>query len=99
VDAPALVADGVWWRYHRGPWLLRDLSVRVASGELLRVRGGNGAGKSTLLRLLAGCVVPHRGSVTAHPRQRNDESPMRAPGCRDCKNMFLCRLLHLASLN
>jgi ABC-type multidrug transport system ATPase subunit len=68
VDAPALVADGVWWRYRRGPWLLRDLSVRVAPGELLRVRGGNGAGKSTLLRLLAGCVVPHRGSVTTAGR-------------------------------
>jgi ABC-type multidrug transport system ATPase subunit len=63
VDAPALVAEGVWWRYHRDPWLLRDVSVCVPPGGLLRVRGGNGAGKSTLLRLLAGCVVPHRGSV------------------------------------
>jgi ABC-type multidrug transport system ATPase subunit len=68
VVAAALVAEGVWWRYTRGPWLLRDVSVRIAPGELLRVRGGNGAGKSTLLRLLAGCLVPHRGSVTTAER-------------------------------
>jgi ABC-type transport system involved in cytochrome c biogenesis ATPase subunit len=59
----ALTAERVWWRYRHGPWLLRELSVEVAPGELLRVRGGNGAGKSTLLRLLAGCAVPDRGTV------------------------------------
>jgi ABC-type transport system involved in cytochrome c biogenesis ATPase subunit len=68
VTAPALVAERVWWRYRRGPWLLRDLSVQVGAGELLRVRGGNGAGKSTLLRLLAGCAVPDRGSVRTTAR-------------------------------
>jgi ABC-type transport system involved in cytochrome c biogenesis ATPase subunit len=68
VTAPALVAERVWWRYRRGPWLLRDLSVEIAPGELLRVRGANGAGKSTLLRLLAGCAVPSRGSVRTTAR-------------------------------
>ena len=61
--APALAADGVWWRYHRHAWLLSDLSLAVPPGSLLRVRGGNGSGKSTLLRLLAGCVEPHRGQI------------------------------------
>ncbi len=59
----ALSAEGVWWRYRRAPWLLRDVSVAVPPGGLLRVRGGNGTGKSTLLRLLAGCLSPHRGHV------------------------------------
>lgn len=68
MTAPALVAERVWWRYRRGPWLLRELSAEVAPGELLRVRGGNGAGKSTLLRLLAGCAVPDRGSVRTAAR-------------------------------
>jgi ABC-type transport system involved in cytochrome c biogenesis ATPase subunit len=58
-----LTAVGVWWRHGRSPWLLRDLSVTVGPGELLRVRGGNGTGKSTLLRLLAGVLEPHRGRV------------------------------------
>ncbi|NYJ08848.1 ABC transporter ATP-binding protein [Petropleomorpha daqingensis] len=59
----ALTAEGVWWRYRRGPWVLRELSVEVAPGQLLRVRGGNGRGKSTLLRLLAGVVVPPKGRI------------------------------------
>jgi ABC-type transport system involved in cytochrome c biogenesis ATPase subunit len=66
--APSLTAEGVWWRYRRGPWVLRDLSVTVGPGELLRVRGGNGGGKSTLLALLAGVVRPTRGSVRAPGR-------------------------------
>jgi ABC-type transport system involved in cytochrome c biogenesis ATPase subunit len=53
----------MWWRYRRAPWLLRDVSLTLGPGELLRVHGGNGAGKSTLLRLLAGCAVPDRGTV------------------------------------
>jgi ABC-type transport system involved in cytochrome c biogenesis ATPase subunit len=65
---PALDARGVGWRYPRSPWLLRDLSLSVAPGELLRVRGGNGSGKSTLLRLLAGCTAPRRGWIRAAGR-------------------------------
>lgn len=64
----ALAAEGVWWRYGRGPWLLRDVSVSVPAGSVLRVVGGNGSGKSTLLGLLAGCAVPWRGSVTSDGR-------------------------------
>lgn len=61
---PALVADGVSFRYRRGPELLDGVSLSVPAGSLLRVRGGNGAGKSTLLRLLAGTLRPRRGTVT-----------------------------------
>lgn len=62
--APALLsAEGVGWRYRRGPWLLDRVTLTVPAGGLLRVRGGNGAGKSTLLRLLAGTVEPRRGAV------------------------------------
>jgi ABC-type transport system involved in cytochrome c biogenesis ATPase subunit len=61
--ASSLIADGVGWRYGRGPWVLRDVSFTVGPGELLRVRGGNGRGKSTLIALVAGVVVPSRGAV------------------------------------
>jgi ABC-type transport system involved in cytochrome c biogenesis ATPase subunit len=66
--ASSLTAEAVWWRYRRGPWVVRDVSCTVAPGELLRVRGGNGVGKSTLLALLAGVVRPSHGWVHAPGR-------------------------------
>ncbi|MFG2961354.1 ABC transporter ATP-binding protein [Streptomyces sp. NPDC048291] len=42
---------------------LRDVSCRVAGGEVLALIGANGAGKSTLLRTLAGVTRPRAGTV------------------------------------
>jgi len=42
---------------------LQDLSLEVASGEVVALIGANGAGKSTALRLLAGLERPDAGSV------------------------------------
>ena len=40
------------------------LSFEAASGEALAVIGPNGSGKTSLLRLIAGLLVPARGSIT-----------------------------------
>lgn len=50
-------------------WALRDVSMTVYQGETLGVIGRNGAGKSTLLRLLAGILLPDRGTLTNHGYQ------------------------------
>ena len=44
-------------------YALRSVSLRLAAGERLGVIGRNGAGKSTLLRVIAGVIVPQRGTV------------------------------------
>jgi ABC-type polysaccharide/polyol phosphate transport system ATPase subunit len=44
-------------------WALRDISLRIASGERVAIVGGNGAGKSTLLRLLAMIYPPTTGKL------------------------------------
>ncbi|MBZ0114311.1 MAG: ABC transporter ATP-binding protein [Thermoanaerobaculia bacterium] len=43
--------------------VLRGVSGRVATGELLLVRGANGSGKSTLVRCLAGLLRPQSGEI------------------------------------
>ena len=42
---------------------LRDVDVRLRSGQTTALMGRNGAGKSTLMNILAGSATPDRGSV------------------------------------
>jgi ABC-type polysaccharide/polyol phosphate transport system ATPase subunit len=66
LDEPALLLKSVlpFSRPHRSELLaLRDIDLRVDSGETLGVLGRNGAGKSTLLRLLAGVTRPSEGRM------------------------------------
>lgn len=53
----------------RGDRLLFErLSLSLAAGDLLWVRGPNGTGKSSLLRLVAGLLRPAAGTVKRHAR-------------------------------
>src|SRR6185312_16279300 len=45
-------------------WALRNVNLRVASGERVGIVGANGAGKSTLLRLLARIYPPSSGTIS-----------------------------------
>ena len=61
---PGTMRDLLRGRLFGEPHLaLGELSLDVASGEILCVMGPNGAGKSTLLRMLAGLLVPSSGEA------------------------------------
>ncbi len=55
VDALALSRGGIE--------LFRDITVRIASEEILWIHGGNGIGKTTLLEGLCGLLRPDRGRI------------------------------------
>ncbi len=61
-SAPLLEVEGLAVSYG-SVVALRDVSLRVAHGEIVAALGPNGAGKTTLLRTLAGALKPRSGAV------------------------------------
>ena len=57
-----LQVDRISIRYGRVT-VVRDLSLRVARGEVVCVLGQNGAGKSSIMSAIAGGITPYRGSI------------------------------------
>lgn len=51
----------------RQPWIVREVSLDIPAGRLIRLEGRNGTGKSTLARVIAGVSAPSRGKVTGRP--------------------------------
>ncbi len=59
------------WRADLDPVLMIE-HLQIIKGERVFIAGPSGGGKSTLLSLLAGVVVPQRGTVTVNGCQLND---------------------------
>lgn len=86
MTSPALEVEGLSKRYASG-LVLRDVSIRVASGELHALVGANGSGKSTLIKSLAGVVTAEPGGKVAvfgqeHPSNKMTPALARASGLR-----------------
>jgi urea transport system ATP-binding protein len=52
-----------------GSRILRDVSLRVAPGEVVCLMGRNGVGKTTTLKAVTGLVKLDQGSVKLHDRE------------------------------
>ncbi|MEQ8370493.1 MAG: metal ABC transporter ATP-binding protein [Alphaproteobacteria bacterium] len=62
-----------------GRWLVHDVNLRLAAGELVTLIGPNGSGKTTLVRLLAGVMTADTGKVTRRAGLRVGYMPQRMP--------------------
>lgn len=51
------------FRYNKGPWILKDVSLSVEPGERVGLIGPSGYGKSTLSKIIAGYENPMGGEV------------------------------------
>lgn len=53
----------VSFRYHHGPWVLKDVNLMIQEGERVALVGPSGYGKSTLAKIIAGYLRPISGEV------------------------------------
>jgi len=60
---PIIAAEGVWFAYLDGNWVLQDVNLRIKAGEYVALIGPNGAGKTTLAKQFNGLLWPTRGQV------------------------------------
>ena len=59
-----LEARNISFRYNdRSPWILKDVSLNVQTGERVGLLGPSGRGKSTLIKLMAGYLKPIEGEI------------------------------------
>lgn len=49
---------------YNGLDVLKKISLKIDSGEMVAVLGPNGSGKTTLINVISGVLKPHKGSVT-----------------------------------
>ena len=68
-------------------WALKDVNLRIVSGERVALVGSNGSGKSSLLRTLHGLLAPTQGQV------------IQAPGVRQSMLFQRPHMLRLSALN
>ena len=63
-----MLLSSVGKRYARRRWVLTEIDLDIAPGQIVAITGSNGAGKSTLLNIMAGITRATTGTVTGRPR-------------------------------
>jgi ABC-type lipoprotein export system ATPase subunit len=95
---PFLRATGVHKSYTLGRRtleVLRGVSLDVARGEVLALRGASGAGKSTLLHLLGGLDAPNAGGIWFGDQNLAALSGLARARWRNRKVGFIFQAYHL----
>jgi len=72
----AIEVSHVTFRYAENmPYVLKDLNLKIRSGEYVAVVGRTGCGKSTLVRLLLGFEKPETGTIFYDQHDLNNVDP------------------------
>lgn len=58
-------------------WVLKDISLQIAPGEVVTLVGPNGSGKTTLLRAILGLIPVTEGKIILSPDLRIGYMPQR----------------------
>ena len=74
-----ITLNNVTKKYPNGQIALNNVSLDIASGEMVFIRGHSGAGKSTLLRLIAHLEEPTRGQILVGGKNISNMKKSRIP--------------------
>lgn len=69
-----LIGEQLAFRYSRHDWILQNINVSVAPGEVVGLSAPSGFGKTTLGKLLAGYLTPTSGRVLVDDRPLPQQS-------------------------
>jgi len=91
---PAIRVESLWKCYSAGvrgcsarAWVLRGLTLGVASGEQVAIVGAPGSGKTTLAQCILGLRAPTAGRIEIVGAVRIVETPdVGRSGCRDSRS-------------
>jgi lipoprotein-releasing system ATP-binding protein len=75
--------------------VLRNVSLDVARGEFIALRGASGAGKSTLLHLFGGLDVPNGGEIWFAGKNLATASEAQLTRLRNARVGFIFQAYHL----
>ncbi len=75
--------------------VLRGVSVDVARGDFLALRGSSGAGKSTLLHLIGGLDTPNAGEIFFNGQELTKFSERKLTAFRNRSVGFVFQAYHL----
>ena len=97
-DGSIVEVDSVEKVFHRGSeeiHVLKDLHLKVPTGQFLALMGPSGSGKSTLLNLIGGLDRPSKGTVSIAGERVDQLSDRKLAGWRARHIGFVFQLYNL----
>jgi ATPase components of various ABC-type transport systems, contain duplicated ATPase len=73
-----ITANNIWFSYKKNKtdkdteFILKDISFSLKKGNILGINGESGSGKTTLAKLIAGILIPSRGSLVFNYNNTKD---------------------------
>ena len=74
-----LKANNINFKYKKDKYILKDVSLKIDSSEIVGIVAPSGFGKSTLAKILAGYIKPDKGKVSLEGvhRKKGDFNPVQ----------------------